>query len=109
MTIVEEQIIIVTPLAKIRRRGVIIRRYENTDSFANVAPWAATDFADCGEESVSYFREQENFPNIAIHGNHVHVLVRKNWELVDIDKNEARAIVNKFKDYLKMKGLEIKE
>jgi hypothetical protein len=109
MTIIEEQIIIVTPLGKIRRRGVIIRQYENTDSFANVAQWAATDFADCGEEGVSYFREQDDLPNIAIHGNHVHVLVRKNWELVGIDQNEAKGIVIKFKNYLKTKGIEIKE
>jgi hypothetical protein len=39
-------------LAKMRRKVVTIRTYENTDNFVNVAPWAATDFADCGEEGV---------------------------------------------------------
>lgn len=92
-----------------RRKGVIIRTYSDTDSFVNVAPWAATDFAECGEEGVMYFREQEGFPYIAIHGNHVHVLVRENYELITIPKNEAQDIVNRFRAYLRDKGVEIKE
>ena len=104
-----EEIKIKTPLARIRRKGVRIRTYGDTDSFVNVAPWTATDFADCGEERVMYFVEQNDFPWIAVHGTHVHVLVRdKNtWELVNIDENEARAIVNRFKGFLEGKGIEI--
>ena len=111
MTIINEHIEITTPLAKIRRKGVIIRTYGDTDSFVNVAPWTATDFVDCGEEGVMYFREQAGFPWIAIHGDHVHVLVRdKNtWELVKIGENEAREIVNRFKEFLESKGIEIEE
>lgn len=111
MTIVEEQIIIVTPLAKIRRKGVTIRTYKDTDNFVNVAPWTAVDFADCGEQSVMYFKEQAGFPYIAIHGDHVHVLAwdRNTGQLADFTKNEARDIVNKFKGFLKGKSIEIKE
>lgn len=110
MTIVQEEVEIITPLAKMRRKGVIIRTYADTDSFVNVAPWTATDFADCGEDSVMYFREQAGFPYIALHGNHVHVLVRdKNtWELVDINESEARDIVNRFRGFLEGKGIEIR-
>jgi len=107
MTIVQYEIKIVTPLAKMRRKGVIIRTYEDTDSFVNVVPWAATDFADCGEEGVYYFREQTDLPAIAIHGNHVHVLVRKYDELVNIDEKEAQGIINRFKIYFKEKGVEM--
>jgi hypothetical protein len=110
MTVVEEEINIITPLAKIRRKGVTIRTYADTDSFVNVAPWTATDFADCGEEGVMYFKEQADLPSIAIHGNHVHVLPRdrSTWELANISKNEAQGMVNLFKAYLKDKGIETK-
>jgi hypothetical protein len=111
MTIVKEKIHILTPLAKIRRKGVRIRTYEDTDSFVNVAPWTATDFADCGEERVMYFAQQNDLPRIAIHGDHIHVLIRDThtWELVHIDENEAKDIVKRFKTFLKDKGIKIEE
>lgn len=94
-------------MAKMRRKGVTIRTYSDTDSFVNVAPWAATDFAECGEDGVMYFREQEDLPYIAIHGNHVHVLVRKDYELATIPKDEAQGIVKRFIEYLRDKGVEV--
>lgn len=111
MTIVNEHIEIETRLAKIRRKGVIVRTYSDTDNFVNVAQWTATDFEDCGEEGVMYFREQADFPSIAIHGDHIHVLVRDKdtWELANIDKDKAKDIVDRFKKFLGNKGIQIVE
>lgn len=94
-------------MAKIRRKGVNIRVYENTDKFANVAMWAATDFSDCGEDKVIYFVEQDDFPYIALHGDHIHILPRKEWRLADISESEAKDVLDRFKSWLKGKSIGI--
>ena len=111
VTIIRKQVNVTTSLAGIRRRGISVRRYETADNFVNVAPWTGIDFINCGNDPVMYFKEQNEFPSIAIHGDHTHVLFRdkKTWELRTVEENEARDALNTFIGFLRGKDIALED
>ena len=119
MVVVRKAVRLLSSKAEIRMCGIRYRRYETRDNFVNVAPWAAADFKECGNEPVDYFASQEPFIFVdqkrevafAIHGDHVHVLPRSRitWRLESIGDAEARELLNRFIGWLRGKGVNLED
>jgi len=113
--IIKKTLKIKSSKADIRKKGIRYRQYKTTDNFVNVAPWAATDFSNCGNDPVDYFAEQDPFKGFgkstvfAIHGDHVHVITYnpRNMKIIQEDEKVAREKLNQFIGWLKGKGIDV--
>jgi hypothetical protein len=108
------KLIVRSRTVEIRRLGIKIRTYENAKVFLGGTAgrgschWAADDFKDCAEssEEVTYFSGNNEWPAIAAHGSHIHVIFREVSDSVNMpNAGLAEEILLKFVEELRRRGV----
>lgn len=99
---------------EIRRLGIKIRTYENAKVFLGGTAgrgsghWAADDFKECIEspEEVTYFSGNNEWPAIAAHGSHIHVIFREGGDSMNVPNTRlAEEMLLKFIEELRRRGV----